>query len=77
MELNNIMDTEKLFSSHHYCIHQLQAATMEMFRRRNIARRRVFVCCNGDSSWKIDFVGERSRVKIDMHRRNDGSSSCH
>ena len=75
MELHNIMDTEKLFSP--FCIHQWQAATMKMFCRRNIARRRVFVCCNGDSLSKIDFVGERYRVKIDMHRRNDGLSSCH
>ena len=72
------MDTENLFSP---LLHtpvascDYGAATKSrMFRRRNIAHRRV---CNGESSSKIDFVGERSRVKTDMHRRNDGSLLCH
>ena len=81
MELYSIIDTEKLFPP---LLHtpvascDYGAATRsKMFRCRNIVRRHIFVRCNGESSSKIDFVDERSRVKINMHRRNDGSSSYH
>ena len=43
-----------------------------MFRHRNIVRRRIFVRRNGESSSKIDFVNERSRVKTNMHREMMG-----
>ena len=49
----------------------------KMLRRRNGVCRGIFVRCNGESSLKIDFVGKRSRVKIDTHHRNDGPSSYH
>ena len=72
------MDTEKLFSPLLHtpvasCDYEA-AVKSKMFHRQNIARRRV---CKGELSSKIDFVGERSLVKTDMHRRNDGSSLCH